>query len=199
MADDGHGGKIDGKLKDSLPVIPDRVVALLEKGQDVPLEALVSEPALEQAEEAAHKKASPVHAEDLIAVPKGHPVTQTIHDGMSVPKMPVTRRVIPAPFRRPSIHIDHHGKSWQLLPVTTVKPGDIMPDVGKVAGVSTRVRYRTRGDILGIDVAGSDLSPLDTPVAIGVDVVLTGVSGEEHLIAEGERVRVFTEAQPDAR
>lgn len=195
MADDGWGGKIDGKLKDALPVIPDRVVNLLEGGHDVPVEALSSERVLERLEDQARQRAAPVHAEDLVAVPKGHPVTQIRHDGVSVPKMPVTRRVIPRPFARPRIDISHHGRTWQRKPVEQVRPGDMVPDVGKVAFLpERRTCYLPRYHFFPADydfgLHGKDPSEM---ISVGLKLVLTGIDGREHFFAEDDWTRVFAE------
>lgn len=201
MASDGHGGKIPGKIKDKLPVIPDRVATLLDAGHDVPVEALSSERVLERLEDQAKQRAAPVHAEDLVAVPKGHPVTQIRHDGVSVPRMPVTRRVIPRPFQRPRIDISHHGKTWQRKPVSEVRPGDMVPDVGRVAlEPERRTCYLQRFHFFPADydfgLHGHDPNEM---ISVGLKLVLTGIDGREHFYAEDDWTRVFTEqgAEPE--
>jgi hypothetical protein len=192
VADDGHGGSVPGKWKDALPVIPDKVAEHIDAGRDVPVEAMVSEQAMEKFEDHVRSQAGPVHAEDLIPVSRDDPRIQgpSFGNGETLPSVPKMRRVIPAPFRRPRIAIDHHGKSWQVKLAATVQPGDILTEVGKVALVRQMTRYVLRSEILGTaaDCAG------DTHVAVGVDVVLTGISGCEKICGPNDQVRVFTAA-----
>lgn len=194
MADDGHGGSVPGKWKDALPVIPDRVAEHIDAGRDVPVEALVSEQALEKFEDHVRSQAGPVHAEDLIPVGRGDPRIQgpSFGNGEVLPSVPKMRRVIPAPFRRPRIAISHHGKTWQVKLAAQVLPGDILPDVGKVALVRQVTRYVPRSELTG-EEAGS----FDGLVAVGVDAVLTGISGCEKICGPNDQVRVFTTA-PEA-
>jgi hypothetical protein len=192
VADDGHGGKVPGKWKDALPVVPDKVAEHLDAGHDVPLEAMVSEKAMEQFEDHVRRQAEPVHAEDLIPVARNDPRIQgpAPGNGSVLPKVPVRRRVIPAPFRRPSIHIDHHGKSWQVKHVESVQAGDIVPDVGRVAAAELRTRYVELHTVVKpTELHGRYPS---TPVAAGIEVVLTGIDGREHLFEPSQRIRVFT-------
>jgi hypothetical protein len=192
VADDGHGGKVPGKWKDALPVVPDKVAEHLDAGHDVPLEAMVSEKAMEQFEDHVKRQAEPVHAEDLIPVARNDPRIQgpAPGNGSVLPKVPVRRRVIPAPFRRPSIHIDHHGKSWQDKRADQVEPGDIVPDVGRVAAAELRTRYVELHTVVKpTELHGRYPS---TPVAAGIEVVLTGIDGREHLFEPSQRIRVFT-------
>lgn len=199
MADDGNGGKVPGKWKDALPVVPDKVAEHLDAGHDVPLEAMVSDAAMEKFEDHVRRQAEPVHAEDLIPVARNDPRIQgpAPGNGEVLPKVPVRRRVIPAPFRRPSIHIDHHGKSWQVRHAESVKAGDIVPDVGRVAAAELKTLYRRRIDVLSFEEMGPAFDPLER-VAAGLQIVLTGIDGREHIFEPTQRVHVFTAAEEHA-
>jgi hypothetical protein len=194
VADDGHGGKVPGKWKDALPVVPDKVAEHLDAGRDVPLEAMVSDAVMEQFEDHVKRQAEPVHAEDLIPVARNDPRIQgpAPGNGSVLPKVPVRRRVIPAPFKRPSIHIDHHGKSWQVKHAGSVQAGDIVPDVGRVAKAEQRTRYVRMSEVMRLeDLQLHALNP-HKQVAVGLEVVLTGIDGREHLFEPSQRIRVFT-------
>jgi hypothetical protein len=186
MASDGHGGKISGKLKDALPTIPDKIVDAIEAGKDVPIEALVSPGALDAHMEAEARRSEPVHMEDLTAVAKGDPRIAMNFDGESLPNAPATRRVIPAPFRRPRIELGHHGKSWQRLDACEVQPGDIVPDLGKITCSEAVTQYEPRH--LFVPGGGDDR------VAVRVDWVLTGLGGTAHF-GRHEKLNVFTVEQ----
>jgi hypothetical protein len=191
VADDGYGGSVPGKWKDALPVIPDKVAEHIDAGRDVPVEAMVSEQAMEKFEDHVRSQAGPVHAEDLIPVSRDDPRIQgpSFGNGEVLPNVPKMRRVIPAPFRRPRIAIDHHGKSWQVKLASAVQPGDILTEVGKVASARQVTRHVPRSELLGEAAGGTDVL-----VAVGVDVVLTGISGCEKICGPDDQVRVFTAA-----
>jgi hypothetical protein len=200
VADDGNGGQVPGKWKDALPVIPDKVAEHLDAGHDVPLEAMVSDAAMEKFEDHVRRQAEPVHAEDLIPVARNDPRIQgpAPGNGSVLPKVPVRRRVIPAPFRRPSIHIDHHGKSWQVKRADRVEPDDIVPDVGRVAAMRTSTVYVRMSEVMKLeDLELHDLNP-SKRVAVGLEVVLTGIDGREHIFEPSQRVHVFTAAEEHA-
>jgi hypothetical protein len=155
---------------------------------------MVSEKAMEQFEDHVRRQAEPVHAEDLIPVARNDPRIQgpAPGNGSVLPKVPVRRRVIPAPFKRPSIHIDHHGKSWQVKHVESVQAGDIVPDVGRVAKAEQRTRYVRMSEVMRLeDLQLHALNP-HKQVAVGLEVVLTGIDGREHLFEPSQRIRVFT-------
>jgi hypothetical protein len=197
VADDGAGGKVPGKWKDALPVVPDKVAEHLDAGHDVPVEAMVSEAAMEQFEDHLKSQAAPVHAEDLIPVRRDDPriAGPGFGNGEVLPKVPQRRRVIPAPFRRPSIHIDHHGKSWQGRRADQIEAGDIVPDVGRVAHADLRTRYVELREVVDpVEMRGRYPS---TPVAAGLEVALTGIDGREHLFEPSQQVRVFTAAREE--
>jgi hypothetical protein len=155
---------------------------------------MVSDAAMEKFEDHVRQQAEPVHAEDLVPVSRDDPriAGPGFGNGETLPKVPVRRRVIPAPFRRPSIHIDHHGKSWQVRLAEQVRPGDIVPGVGRVKTAETRTRYEPMSAVLRPeDLEFHELSP-DKQVAIGVEIVLTGIDGCVRIYGSREQVRVFT-------
>jgi hypothetical protein len=181
MADDGHGGKVPGKWKDSLPVIPDKVAEALDKGVDVPLEAMVSGPAQEMLEDRIAERNRPLRMENLIPVPKGDPrVAPPALDGRTLPRVPQMRRVIPAPYQRPSATIrQDHGRSWQELAAREVAEGDIVTGIGRVTVVQ-----HGRFDVLLPAVALGD----QTEVA-----VLEGMGGIKKVFFAQAVLNVFAE------
>ncbi len=56
-------------------------------------------------------------------------------------KTPQTRRKIPAPFQRPVIEVggDRVRRTWKDTPVVSLKPGDVVAEVGQVASVEEKV------------------------------------------------------------
>jgi hypothetical protein len=179
----------------SLPDKPEHVIEIPESlGRDVdkaregklkgdlPIEAFMSDAALEQVDRQTQAAATPVHAEDLTPISKADAAQRTIIPrGGPLPSMPSTRRVIPAPFRRPRIDISHHGRSWQLCRADEIAAGDTVPDVGLVASAQIVTRYET--------VAGVP------DVAIGMKVILRGVSGTELAFDPGQQVRAHRKAE----
>lgn len=112
-----------------------------------------------------------------------------------VPRM---ARTIPAPYQRPRIAIDHHGKTWAYAPAETVEPGDIVVDFGKVEMVDQQVVHGLVGDYvpkLDWDVAPYLLQGAtpDDPalVAVGVVVVVRNVAGVVREFEPGQQIRVF--------
>ena len=85
--------------------------------------------------------------------------------------------MIPPPYRRDRIAVDHHGKTWQYIKADQVTSGDMTELVGKVAGVLPVLRRET--------VAGHE------DVAVGTDIILTGIGGATAKVAWTARVRVF--------
>jgi hypothetical protein len=124
--------------------------------------------------------AIPVHAEDLVPISQAEAAERTTIRGDTLPRMPTTRPVIPAPFRRPSIHIAHHGRTWQPCRAEDVEVGDTVPDLGRVAGRQIVRRYET--------VAGVP------DVLVGMKVILTGAGGIERAFDLTEPVRAHRKA-----
>jgi hypothetical protein len=95
--------------------------------------------------------------------------------------MPVHRPVIPAPFRRPRIAIDHHGRTWQPCKAEEVQLGDTVPDVGLVVARQIVNRYETIAGVPG--------------VAIGMKVILTGAGGVKRDFDPRQPVRAHRRAE----
>lgn len=142
-----------------------------------PIEAFMSDDALQQAENATRAAAEPVHAEDLRPISRAEAATRTTFDGEHLPGLPATRRVIPPPFRRDRIAVDHHGKTWQSIPADEVSAGDMTELVGKVVLVQSVLRRDT--------ISGY------RDVAVGTDIILTGAGGVTVAVDAAARVRVF--------
>ena len=142
-----------------------------------PIEAFMSDAALTEAERATAAASAPVHAEDLRPISRAEAARRTTFGGQVLPRMPARRRVIPAPFRRPSARGGGHGKTWQSVPAEQVTAGDMTELVGKVAALTVLLRRET--------VAGHE------GVAVGTDVVLLGVGGVSATVSATAQVRVF--------
>lgn len=219
MASDGHGGKIDGKLKDRLPVIPDKIARKLDEGKDVPIEELVGEAAAEQMADRQAHRSDPVRMSDLTAVAKGDPRIAGHMDfanGATVPQVPQVRRVIPEPFRRPSIGlVANHGKSWQRVRARQVAIGDVVAEFGRVVVKREETRYESRASLLGqyalplepgdVVLPGElemQVEVPDVPVAVGIDIILVNVAATEMCVDERHELRVFASegaGEPDTR
>jgi hypothetical protein len=150
------------------------------KGEAPPMDAFMSDESLAQVEAQTAAAATPVHAEDLVPISAGEAAERTTIRGETLPRMPTTRRVIPAPFRRPSIRITHHGRAWQPCRAEDVEVGDTVPDLGLVTDRQIVTRYAT--------VAGVP------DVAIGMKVILTGAGGIEQAFDLTEPVRAHRKA-----
>lgn len=150
------GEKVPGKIKDKLPVIPDRVVEALNKGVDVPIEAMVSGPAMEMLEDRMRERNEPLRMQNLVPVPKGDPRTQVRFDGQQLPSLPQRRRVIPPPYQRPQAAIrQDHGRDWRDMRAADVKVDDTVPFIGRIVHVDIRPaplalgpEYRDVGDVV---------------------------------------------------
>jgi len=142
-----------------------------------PIEAFMSDAALEQADRATRAASGPVHAEDLRPISAAEAAARATFDGEHLPAVPATRKVIPAPFRRDRISVNHHGKTWQSVPADEVTYGDMTELVGKVTGVTSVLRRET--------VAGRP------DVATGTDIILTGAGGVTAVVDVAAPVRVF--------
>jgi hypothetical protein len=141
-----------------------------------PVEAFMSDSALEAAEKAARAASGPVHAEDLRPISRAEAAARTTFDGHSLPDVPAPRRVIPAPFRRPQVTGGSHGKTWQPVRADQVRPGDIIPDLGRVTRVDEHGIYE--------DIGGHD-------ALTGIEVVLTGAGGVVRVLDCADQVRAF--------
>jgi hypothetical protein len=164
--------------------IPDSLGRDVDKAREgklkgtLPIEAFMSEGAIEQVTAQTAAASAPVHAEDLRAISPAEAATRSTFNGETLPGHPVPRRVIPAPFQRPRIAIDHHGRGWVTCAVEKIAEGDMVVDIGRIAcDAETVIRY---GTVAGIP-----------DVAVGMKVVLTGISGNRVPFEPGTRVRAF--------
>jgi hypothetical protein len=172
--------------------VPDKPAHILEipdsLGRDVdrfregsgpapPMEAFMSDASLEQARTATAAQVAPVHQQDLVPITAAEATARTTFNGTSLPKHPVPRRVIPAPFRRDRIAISHHGRAWTTCLAREVAPGDVVPEVGLITENRTVTRYAA--------VAGVP------HVATGMKHILIGAGGNELALEPGDTVRAF--------
>lgn len=145
-----------------------------------PIEAFMSDAALQEAQDATDAASAPVHAEDLTPISPVEAAARRTQHGESLPSMPTMRKVIPAPFRRPSVTGGSHGKRWQLVRAGQVARGDIIPDLGLVTGTEERVIRES--------VAGVGEVPVRTEIAV------TGAGGLTRQFRLDAQVRVFRKA-----
>lgn len=168
------GDKVPGKIKDRLPLIPDHVVDALNKGVDVPMEAFVSGPAMEHLQDRMAARNEPVHRENLIPVARNDPRIAPRTDGITLPKVPSMRRVIPAPFQRPAaVMRQDHGRSWQMVRADQVAVDDIVTGVGKITDVLLEPGFRL-----------PDAEPVEV-------VILTGMGGIRKAFRPSAFLRAF--------
>lgn len=150
-----------------------------------PVEAFMSDAALEQVSRQTAEAAAPVHAEDLTPITKAEATARTTFDGEHLPKMPATRRVIPPPFQRPRFDLDRHGRDWTTCRVDDVKKDDMVAIGGQAFRVACDaelvIRYET---IAGIP-----------DVAVGMKVIITGIAGNRVPFDPGSNVRAFRLAE----
>lgn len=165
-------------IPDSLGRDVDKAKAGKLKGP-LAVEEFMTPGALEQV--AAQTSRAAVHAEDLRPISKAEAAARTTQHGDTLPSMPATRRVIPAPFKRPRIDMDRHGRTWQRVLPDRVEPGDMVPGVGRVASVETVTRYEM---IAGVP-----------DVAVGMKVIITGASGAELTCDPSVRIQAFRPAE----
>jgi hypothetical protein len=140
-----------------------------------PVEAFMSEESVQQVWDSS--QAPPVHAEDLVPITRDEAVQRTTFDGENLPRLPSTRRVIPAPFRRERVSLDRHGRTWQTCRAETVQAGDMVAGLGRVRETETVTRYETVSGVPG--------------VAVGVKVIITGIAGNRAVYEPGQDVRAF--------
>jgi hypothetical protein len=161
-----------------------------------PIEAFMSDAALQDAQDATTAAAAPVHAENLRPISGAEAARRSTFDGTTLPGHGRQRRVIPAPFRRDrAVGAVHHGKEWVTVRAWQLEAGDIVPGTGLVTSVGTRNRYKTRGEVMGREEL-SFASRSDDPIAVGVDVILRGAGGVETILDSSSEVRAFRPPDP---
>ena len=167
------------EIPDSLGRDVDKARAGTLKGE-LPVEAFMSEQALNEVAQRTAANAT-VRQEDLVPITKAEAARRTTFDGEHLPRVPATRRVLPAPFRRERVSLDRHGRAWQSCRADAVQAGDVVPEVGRVAGIDTDIRYET--------VAGIP------DVATGMKVILVGIDGSRTAFNPAQQVRAFRLAE----
>lgn len=145
-----------------------------------PIEAFMSDDALQAAHDATTVAAAPVHAEDLKPISAAEAAVQRTFNGETLPNFPQTRRVIPAPFRRPSVSGGSHGKAWTSVSPDKIRLGDIITDLGLV---TDRHEVVIRETVAGVP---------DVPV--GLEWSVTGIGGLTRKFRPDAQVRVFRKA-----
>lgn len=185
----------DGEAKERLnperlPTLPDKVVDNLRKGRNVPIEELAGPDAPAILDEARRRKEAPIHAENLTAISKEQAALMRnfnpsgAPDGNTMPNFPAQRRIIPAPFNRPSISLTTRPgdrRTWQTVRADKVREGEIVVDLGLVVSIVLRTRYE--------EIAG-------VRAATGFEVVLVGP--EQALAYDPhELVRAFRHPEGD--
>jgi len=161
------------EIPDSLGKDVDRWKA--GKGEAPPMEAFMSDAALEQVQAQTAQVARAVPAESLTPISHAQAAELTRFDGETMPLIPRTQRVIPPAFQRPRIDISHHGRTWQRVAVERVERGDTVPGVGTVAKMERLRRFQP--------VDGYD------GVIQVMKVILTGTSGTRVEFDLGEQVQ----------
>lgn len=169
----------------------------------LPVEAFMTDKALAELEQ--RNRPEVVHAENLTAISPAEARRRRTFGGETLPDMPQVRRVVPAPFRRPSITAGGHGKSYRFIRADKIREGDIIPDIGLVREVRTETVYRSRGEVIGVwdtddglptlpttlDGKQFDFGSLDEKVAVGIALLVIGVEGQLKAFREGDDVNVF--------
>jgi hypothetical protein len=196
----------------NLPVIPDKVAEALQRGEDVPLEA-ISETAAEMKHEREAAKSQPLRGETLRPTTRAHANTLmtgnpqgTLQRG-AIPRAPATRRVIPPPFRRERISIRVPGEpqsQWRTVRAGDVQAGWIVPGVGRVVSVLRTTRHAAAADKVPVfreelqvqGYTGEDAARLQgmyghTRVAVGIDITLTGPEGASITVDTMAEVQAF--------
>lgn len=134
----------------------------------------------------------PVHAENLIPITPAEGAKMRQITPGSLPKMPATRRVIPAPYKRDRVVGGSHGKAWTLVRGEQVREGDIITGVGLVTNVEVGVVYddisRHHNHLVDVVVEGC---PGCFPVATATEYTVTGAGGNVVTYVAGAEVKVF--------
>ncbi len=204
----------------NLPVIPDKVAEKLRDGKDVPLEE-ISSAAAEMKDTREASRSVPLRGETLRPVSRAQANTlmtgnpEGLLQRGSVPRAPVTRRVIPPPFRRESISIRVPGEpqpQWHNLKASQVREGYIVPGVGRVVSIRTGVRYAEAGEMVPVTLHTGEAAEVKAvlldgyteadyhslveefgseQVAVGTDIVLTGPEGGSITVDAEAEVQAF--------
>jgi hypothetical protein len=177
----------------------------------LPIEAFMTDRALSELAKRNAPASEPVHAENLTAITAAEGRRRQTFSGESLPGHPQVRRVVPAPFRRPSITAGSHGKSYRFLHADQIKVDDIIPDIGLVTAVKEEIVYSTRAEVLGllpgrpapgeVDTSLALLPGLDgksvyagnmsDKIAVGLAIIVIGSGDMVKAFRENDDVQVF--------
>lgn len=164
-----------------VPIIPDKVADKISQGKrNFSIEEVVGEKAVEAIAAGNAQRGAPIHAEALRPMSREEARQRTTFDGQSLPNLPTTRRVIPAPFKRPVINLQVPGaprKEWRYIRADELAEGDIVPGVGKVVEVGSHIDRRTVAGVEG--------------VAVNTFVFAVGQGGQVGVYEPHEQVRAF--------
>jgi hypothetical protein len=138
-----------------------------------PIEAFMPDAVLED----VARNTGPVRQEDMVPITRAEAARRATFDGEHLPRVPTSRRVLPAPFQRQRVDLTRHGRAWTQCRADEVAVGDVVPDVGRIALTEPVIRYEM--------VAGVP------DVAVGMKVILTGVAGNRVAFEPGETLRAF--------
>lgn len=139
----------------------------------------------------------PVHAENLIPISaqQGAGLRTIDPASGSLPKMPATRRVIPAPYKRDRAVGGSHGKAWMLTTAEKIAPGDIVTDVGLITRVISQVCHdeeqQAKAEHIHLTRDIREGCPACFPPATGMEYEVTGAGGKILVYAAGTEVKVF--------
>lgn len=176
-----------------MPDKPDHIIEIPDSlGRDVDafregrgpapdMEAFMSDESLAMVERNTAQAASAVPAESLTPISTAQAAEMTRFDGETMPNLPRTRRVIPAPFQRQRISITHHGRRWMPCLAEDVRPGDTVPGIGLVTGRQVVRRHEPVAGVSG--------------VTVGMKVILTGKGGNAVTLDAHERVQAHRLAE----
>jgi hypothetical protein len=119
----------------------------------VPLEELAGSRAPEILEQARQSRSAPVHAQDLKPISREEATRRTTFGGDSMPSFPSTRKVIPAPFKRPSISLSSREgdrREWHTVRADSIREDDIVVDLGKVRFVRHFIQREDVAGVIGV-------------------------------------------------
>lgn len=166
--------------EDGIPYLTDNMKRALDKGEELPIEKLVSDEAAAMVHAERERRRKPVRMDTLQPMSKVEAARRMTFDGGSLPAAPRTTPVIPRPFERPRAVVSTEGghqKTWQNVAAEDIEVEDIITDLGRVIEVTDQIRHET--------VAGVP------SVAVGVDIIVVGAGGKIAVFEPHEQVRVF--------
>jgi hypothetical protein len=193
-ADDARGGAGQNELGET--VVPMEAVISEKDSRKLHAQAELTEQVIEERQKRARE---PVRMEGLKPLPDamraGVPGHGVIPGGPgALDAAPGMRRTIPAPYQRPRISIDHHGKTWGYARADTVSPGDIVVDFGKIEEAYERVVHKNLDELVDGDIKYDWATPpyiTGDQVAVGTDWVMVNIAGEVKVTDPDEQLRVF--------